>query len=94
MRLRKKDIEYEQISLNRDIKLYKSELDSCFEPTQMLDNKYFLISIIGKGGFSEVKYLNHDKVWLAMDQTTLSYVACKIHQLDISFLSQKNQINK
>jgi tousled-like kinase len=48
-------------------------LTRCFNISQ-LDNRYVLLSLLGKGGFSEV--------WRAYDLTELREVAVKIHQLD------------
>lgn len=41
---------------------------------QILENRYQLLSLLGKGGFSEV--------YKAYDLDELRYVACKIHQLN------------
>ena len=39
----------------------------------MLKNRYQIVSLLGKGGFSEV--------YKAFDMDTMTFVACKIHQL-------------
>jgi tousled-like kinase len=45
-----------------------------FKPWPILENRYQLLSLLGKGGFSEV--------YKAFDIEDLKYVGCKIHQLN------------
>jgi len=55
-------------------KRLQSEEESRFRTRPKLDNRYVLLSLLGKGGFSEV--------WRAYDLNELREVAVKIHQLD------------
>ncbi|XP_048579871.1 serine/threonine-protein kinase tousled-like 2 isoform X2 [Nematostella vectensis] len=57
----------------REIKRLQHEDNSRFKNHPKLNNQYLLLSLLGKGGFSEV-YKGYDLV-------NHRYVACKIHQL-------------
>ena len=76
-----KKLELEKISCIQETKRINNEYHSRFgKPNPrtgspewpILDNKYQILSLIGKGGFSEV--------YKAFDLEGLRYCACKIHQ--------------
>eukprot|EP01125_Pyxidicula_operculata_P012921 TRINITY_DN4254_c0_g1_i2.p1 TRINITY_DN4254_c0_g1~~TRINITY_DN4254_c0_g1_i2.p1 ORF type:complete len:443 (+),score=84.12 TRINITY_DN4254_c0_g1_i2:988-2316(+) len=56
----------------RETKRIRSEDLSRFNNYPILNEKYILLNLLGKGGFSEV--------YLGFDLTTMKEVACKIHQ--------------
>eukprot|EP01083_Nonionella_stella_P296327 1006716_1 len=58
-------------------KLMRDESASRFQNNPVLNQRYLLIHLLGKGGFSEV--------WKAYDLSRHAYVACKIHQLNPSW---------
>ncbi len=47
------------------------------EGKRILNHRYVVLSLLGKGGFSEV--------YKAFDLVALRYVACKIHQVNHLF---------
>lgn len=75
------ELEEEEQALNlektehiRALKRVASEDSSRFRSKPKLHDRYILLSLLGKGGFSEV--------WRAYDLVELREVAVKIHQLD------------
>lgn len=59
----------------REMKRIQCEKQSRFKNFQSLHNeRYLLLSLLGKGGFSEV--------WQAYDLEENRYVACKIHHVN------------
>jgi len=65
----------------RALKLVASEDASRFRSRPKLNDRYVLLSLLGKGGFSEV--------WRAYDLDELREVAVKIHQLDSRWSESK-----
>lgn len=65
----------------REIKRINSEDHSRFNHHPMLNDRYLLLQLLGKGGFSEV--------YKGFDVKELRYVACKIHQLNKDWKDEK-----
>lgn len=76
-------IRKEQLEHQRSLTLATSEDNSVFRDHPLLDNRYVLCSMLGKGGFSEV--------WKAYDVVELEYVAVKIHALDSRWSEGKKE---
>ncbi|EDV27194.1 uncharacterized protein TRIADDRAFT_23353 [Trichoplax adhaerens] len=65
----------------RELKRIHNEDQSRFKDYPILSERYLLLHLIGKGGFSEVHK--------AMDLRELRHVACKIHQLNRDWKEDK-----
>ncbi|CAF1026367.1 unnamed protein product [Adineta steineri] len=65
----------------RELKLVYNEDHSRFNKNNILHDRYLLLTLIGKGGFSEVHR--------AFDLNQQCYVACKIHQLNKEWKDEK-----
>jgi len=66
-------LECERAMLLRELKRVRDESASRFREFPLLADRYLLLRLLGRGGFSEV--------WKAYDIEQARYVACKIHQL-------------
>lgn len=75
-------LELEKMAFIRDLKRMRDEEGSRFNDFQVLHQRYVLLNLLGRGGFSEV--------YRAFDLNGLSYVAVKIHQLS----SQWSEVKK
>ena len=73
----------EQVSHQKALSLATSEDSSVFRDHRLLDERYVLCSMLGKGGFSEV--------WKAFDVIELDYVAVKVHALDSRWSDAKKE---
>ncbi|MBA0700170.1 hypothetical protein Goari_001737 [Gossypium aridum] len=69
--------------LIREMKRIRDEDGSRFNNFQILNNRYALLNLLGKGGFSEV-YKGYDLV-------EHRYVACKLHGLNAQWSEDKKQ---
>eukprot|EP00986_Skeletonema_menzelii_P001758 scaffold484_cov148-Skeletonema_menzelii.AAC.12 len=67
----------------RALKRVASEDSSKFRQKYKLDDRYVLMNLLGKGGFSEV--------WRAFDLIEMQHVAVKIHQLESSWSDAKKE---
>lgn len=65
----------------RELKRLYNEDHSRFNQNNVLNERYLLLTLIGKGGFSEVHR--------AFDLREQRYVACKIHQLNKEWKDEK-----
>ncbi|CAF1261254.1 unnamed protein product [Adineta steineri] len=65
----------------RELKRLYNEDHSRFNKNNVLNERYLLLTLIGKGGFSEVHR--------AFDLREQRYVACKIHQLNKEWKDEK-----
>ena len=65
----------------RELKRLHNEDHSRFKDHPTLNDRYLLLSLIGKGGFSEVHK--------AFDLKEQRYVACKVHQLNKDWKDEK-----
>jgi len=65
----------------RELKRLYNEDHSRFNQNNILHDRYLILSLIGKGGFSEVHR--------AFDLREQCYVACKIHQLNKEWKEEK-----
>jgi len=65
----------------RELKRIHNEDNSRFKDHPTLNERYLLLSLIGKGGFSEVHK--------AFDIKEQRYVACKVHQLNKDWKDEK-----
>jgi tousled-like kinase len=65
----------------RELKRLYNEDHSRFNKNNILNERYLLLTLIGKGGFSEVHR--------AFDLREQRYVACKIHQLNKEWKDEK-----
>ncbi|KRZ80404.1 Serine/threonine-protein kinase tousled-like 1, partial [Trichinella papuae] len=96
LRLRKEQLKKEEAELGteqdrlerernlhmRELKRIQNEDQSRYKDHECLkNNRYVLLSLLGKGGFSEV--------WCAFDLDEQRYVACKIHQVNREWREEK-----
>eukprot|EP00300_Choanocystis_sp_HF-7_P026089 c2867_g1_i2.p1 GENE.c2867_g1_i2~~c2867_g1_i2.p1 ORF type:complete len:344 (+),score=78.12 c2867_g1_i2:850-1881(+) len=80
---RKQDLEREKSLFLREAKRMSDQDMSAFNDFPLLSDRYLLLHLLGKGGFSEV--------FKAYDLVELRYVACKIHQLNSQWTEQKKE---
>ncbi|GMI84118.1 TOUSLED [Hibiscus trionum] len=82
--LRERDrYELDKGRLIREMKRIRDEDGSRFNNFQVLNNRYALLNLLGKGGFSEV--------YKAYDLVEHRYVACKLHGLNAQWSEDKKQ---
>ncbi|MQM03743.1 hypothetical protein Taro_036529, partial [Colocasia esculenta] len=82
--LRERDrYEVEKGRLIREMKRIRDEDGSRFNNFQILNNRYALMNLLGKGGFSEV--------YKAFDLVEHRYVACKLHGLNAQWSEEKKK---
>ncbi|XP_072992946.1 serine/threonine-protein kinase TOUSLED isoform X1 [Typha latifolia] len=82
--LRERDrYELEKGRLIREMKRLRDEDGSRFNNFQILNHRYALLNLLGKGGFSEV--------YKAFDLMEFRYVACKLHGLNAQWSEEKKQ---
>ncbi|XAR60228.1 Non-specific serine/threonine protein kinase [Bertholletia excelsa] len=82
--LRERDrYELEKGRLIREMKRIRDEDGSRFNNFQVLNHRYALLNLLGKGGFSEV--------YKAYDLVEHRYVACKLHGLNAQWSEDKKQ---
>ncbi|KAE9462104.1 hypothetical protein C3L33_06033, partial [Rhododendron williamsianum] len=82
--LRERDrYEIEKGRLIREMKRIRDEDGSHFNNFQILNHRYALLNLLGKGGFSEV--------YKAFDLVEHRYVACKLHGLNAQWSEDKKQ---
>ncbi|KAL8129993.1 hypothetical protein V2J09_019148 [Rumex salicifolius] len=82
--LRERDrFEIEKGRLIREMKRIRDEDGSRFNNFQILNRRYALLNLLGKGGFSEV--------YKAYDLVDHRYVACKLHGLHPQWSEEKKQ---
>ncbi|KAE9606236.1 putative protein kinase TLK family [Lupinus albus] len=82
--LRERDrYEIEKGKLIREMKRIRDEDGSRFNNFQILNHRYALLNLLGKGGFSEV--------YKAFDLVEHRYVACKLHGLNAQWSEEKKQ---
>ncbi|KAK4369587.1 hypothetical protein RND71_013379 [Anisodus tanguticus] len=75
--------ELEKGRLIREMKRIRDEDGSRFNNFQILNHRYALLNLLGKGGFSEV--------YKAFDLVDHRYVACKLHGLNAQWSEEKKQ---
>ncbi|KAD6453350.1 hypothetical protein R6Q59_015178 [Mikania micrantha] len=75
--------ELEKGRLIREMKRIRDEDGSRFNNYQILNHRYALLNLLGKGGFSEV--------YKAFDLVEYQYVACKLHGLNANWSEDKKQ---
>ncbi|XP_042068185.1 serine/threonine-protein kinase TOUSLED-like isoform X2 [Salvia splendens] len=75
--------ELEKGRLIREMKRIRDEDGSRFNNFQILNHRYALLNLLGKGGFSEV--------YKAFDLVEHRYVACKLHGLNAQWSEEKKQ---
>ncbi|PIN20930.1 Tousled-like protein kinase [Handroanthus impetiginosus] len=75
--------ELEKGRLIREMKRIRDEDFSRFNNFQILNHRYALLNLLGKGGFSEV--------YKAFDLVEHRYVACKLHGLNAQWSEDKKQ---
>eukprot|EP00042_Codosiga_hollandica_P035692 m.266683 g.266683 ORF g.266683 m.266683 type:complete len:359 (-) comp54705_c0_seq3:412-1488(-) len=88
---KQEQLEAERIALDLERNIHAREMkriqdeDACFykEVPTVFNRRYFLISLLGKGGFSEV--------YKAYDMIDSRMVACKVHQLDKHWSDAKKE---
>ncbi|POO01408.1 Serine/threonine protein kinase [Trema orientale] len=82
--LRERDrYELEKGRLIREMKRIRDEDGSRFNNFQVLNHRFALLNLLGKGGFSEV--------YKAYDLVEHRYVACKLHGLNAQWSEDKKQ---
>lgn len=81
-KLRREELEREKKAFMKEVRRISDEDASQFVAVDAIgpDNRYLLMHLLGKGGFSEV--------WRAFDLTDGQYVACKIHKIDRAWSQQ------
>ncbi len=77
------ELEVKKLQLIREIKLVEDERRSRFNTQPILNQRYLLLRMLGKGGFSEV--------YKAFDLIELKLVACKIHQLNSQWSDERKR---
>ena len=65
----------------REVRRLRDEQSSQYCERQLLHNRYQIVELLGKGGFSEV--------WHAFDLEALTDVAIKIHQLSSAWSDER-----
>ncbi|PKU65555.1 Serine/threonine-protein kinase TOUSLED [Dendrobium catenatum] len=75
--------ESEKARLIREMKRVRDEDGSRFNNFQVLNQRYALLNLLGKGGFSEV--------YKAFDLVENRFVACKLHGLNVQWSEEKKQ---
>ncbi|XP_051113426.1 serine/threonine-protein kinase TOUSLED-like isoform X2 [Andrographis paniculata] len=75
--------ELEKGRLIREMKRIRDEDGSRFNSFPILNHRYALLNLLGKGGFSEV--------YKAFDLVEHRYVACKLHGLNAQWSEEKKQ---
>lgn len=75
--------ELEKGRLIREMKRIRDEDGSRFNNFPILNHRYALLNLLGKGGFSEV--------YKAYDLVDHRYVACKLHGLNLQWSEEKKQ---
>lgn len=65
----------------RELKRIANEDASRFKEHPLINKRYLLLNLLGKGGFSEV--------YRGFDLMEMRYVACKIHQLNPAWPKEK-----
>ncbi|XP_073040510.1 serine/threonine-protein kinase TOUSLED isoform X2 [Primulina eburnea] len=75
--------ELDKGKLIREMKRIRDEDGSRFNNFQILNHRYALLNLLGKGGFSEV--------YKAFDLVEHRYVACKLHGLNAQWSEDKKQ---
>ncbi|XP_057956270.1 serine/threonine-protein kinase TOUSLED isoform X3 [Malania oleifera] len=84
MFMRERDrYELEKGRLIREMKRIRDEDGSRFNNFQILNHRYALLNLLGKGGFSEV--------YKAFDMVENRYIACKLHGLNAQWSEEKKQ---
>lgn len=73
-------LEYRKKLHLREIKRVKDEDASPYASLPVLEDRFLLLNLLGKGGFSEV--------YKAYDLSRCAYVACKIHRFDSRWSAQ------
>ncbi|KAF5192657.1 Serine/threonine-protein kinase TOUSLED [Thalictrum thalictroides] len=82
--LRERDrYDLEKGRLIREMKRIRDEDGSRFNNYQIMNHRYALLNLLGKGGFSEV--------YKAYDLVEYKYVACKLHGLNAQWSEEKKQ---
>jgi tousled-like kinase len=77
----KEKLEREKYSLIREIKRVQDQNRSKYNSFPLLNKRYLLLHLLGKGGFSEV--------YKAFDLLEMQEVACKIHELNCQWSEEK-----
>eukprot|EP00960_Hanusia_phi_P044526 756692-Hanusia_phi.AAC.4 len=77
----KEKLEREKNTLIREIKRFQDQQRSRYNDFPLLNNRYLLLQLLGKGGFSEV--------YKAFDLVEMKDVACKIHELNPQWKEEK-----
>ena len=81
---RRRALDEEKRALQIEYKLARAEATSRFRRgSQLGGDRYMLMSLLGKGGFSEV--------WRAWDLVNVRQVAVKLHQLGMQWSNEKKQ---
>ncbi len=65
----------------REVRRIHDEANSKYSERPLLQNRYQIIELLGKGGFSEV--------WYAVDLNSLTEVAIKVHQLSSTWSDER-----
>lgn len=77
----KEKLEREKYSLIRELKRLQDQQRSSYKDFPVLHDRYVLLQLLGKGGFSEV--------YKAFDLVEMQEVACKIHELNSQWSEEK-----
>lgn len=77
----KEKLEREKYVLIREMKRLQDQQRSSYKDFRTLNDRYVLLQLLGKGGFSEV--------YKAFDLVEMQDVACKIHELNSQWSEEK-----
>eukprot|EP00462_Mataza_sp_D1_P021049 CAMPEP_0175128712 /NCGR_PEP_ID=MMETSP0087-20121206/5078_1 /TAXON_ID=136419 /ORGANISM="Unknown Unknown, Strain D1" /LENGTH=836 /DNA_ID=CAMNT_0016410799 /DNA_START=730 /DNA_END=3240 /DNA_ORIENTATION=+ len=83
VKTRYRELEQQKESTIRFQKLMMDVHSSRFNNHSVLNQRYLMLNLLGKGGFSEV--------YRAFDLVSLRFVACKIHQLNQSWSDDRKR---
>jgi len=79
----RKQLDSQRMKHEKELKRAQLEAGSCYSKRPLLHNRYVVMSLLGKGGFSEV--------WKGFDLIELQEVAIKIHQLNNAWSEDRKQ---
>ncbi|CAB3402448.1 unnamed protein product [Caenorhabditis bovis] len=81
LQIEREKLERERQLHIRELKRVANEAASSYKDHSLLNKRYLMLSLLGKGGFSEV--------WKAFDIEENRYVACKIHHVNKDWKEEK-----
>lgn len=83
LKTQEKELMAKKEEVIRTQKLLMDQSQSRFSNRPVLNERYLVLNLLGKGGFSEV--------YKALDLVELRFVACKIHQLNTNWSDERKK---